>query len=192
MRNLLVLGFVLTAACGGKKESSDPPPPKPSTGAPIAFVAKGFKAGTDRGGSVDVAGYNFGDKPVAQYWLLFQYSDAAGNVLRVKQGTPFEKDHDFMTLSGRKYTCEPKSWCSFKVDNLDVPEKTAKVEVLAKSVTAIKDGKFEDEPLFELDTMDWPGKGAAKPADGAAPTPAEGSAEAPAEGSAEAPAGSAQ
>jgi hypothetical protein len=197
MRKLLIIGIVL-AACGGKKASNEPPPPQPSTGAPIAFEAKSFKPGKDRGGSVDVKAYNFSDKKVAQYWLLFRYTDAGGNVLKVKPGTPFEKDYDFMSLSGRKFTCEPKSWCSFKVDNLDVPDKTAKVEVLARSVTALKDDvKFEDKPLFELPGMDWPGD---KPAGGAAPAepgsaaPAEGgSAAAPAEGSAgsAAPAGSA-
>src|SRR5687768_15323609 len=90
MRKLLVLGFVL-AACGGKKKDNEPPPPQPSTGAPVAFVATGFKAGSDRGGSIDVKAYNFSDKKVAQYWLLFRYSDASGNVIKVKPGTPFEK-----------------------------------------------------------------------------------------------------
>jgi hypothetical protein len=163
-----VLGF-LVAACG-KKASNDPPPAKPSTGAPIAFEAKSFKPGADRGGYVDVKAYNFSDKKIGQYWLLFRYSDASGNVLKVKPGTPFEKDHDFMSLSGNRFACAPKSWCSFKVDNLDVPEKTAKVEVLAKSVNAYKDDMhFEEKPLFELPGMDWPGS---KPAD----APTEGSA----------------
>lgn len=190
MRKLLVLGILL-AACG-KKADSTPPPPKPAHGAPIAFVEKGFKPGTNRGGYVDVKAYNFADKPVAQYMLLFRYRDAGGQVLKVKEGTPFEKDFDFMSLSGNKYKCDAKSWCGFKVDNLDVPEKTAKVEVVAKSVTALKDDiHFDDKPLFDLPGMDWPGD---KPAEGsAAPAPAEGSAApAPAEGSAApAPAGSA-
>jgi hypothetical protein len=161
MRKLLVLGFVL-AACGGKEASNEPPPAQPSTGAPIAFVATSFKPGADRTGSVEVKAYNFSDKKVAQYWLLFRYSDATGAVLKVKPGTPFEKDHDFMTLSGKRFLCEPKSWCSFKITNLDVPDTTAKVEVLAKSVTALADGtKFEDAPLFEIKGMDWPTEGSA-------------------------------
>ena len=168
-----VLGIALAAGCG-KKGNNDPPPAQPSTGAPIALEAKSFKAGKDRGGSVEVKAYNFSDKKIAQYWLLFRYTDASGSVLKVKEGTPFEKDHDFMSLSGKRFMCAPKSWCSFKVDNLDVPDKTAKVEVLAKSVTALKDDiNFEDKPLFDLPGMDWPGS---KPAADTPPGPApEGS-----------------
>jgi hypothetical protein len=163
MRKLLVLGFLL-AACGGKKASNDPPPPQPSHGAPIAFEAKSFKAGSDRGGSVDVKAYNFSDKKVGQYMLLFRYKDASGAAVKVKAGTPFEKEHDFMSLSGNRYSCAPKSWCGFTIKNLDVPDKTAKVEVVATSVTAVaSDGvKFEDKPLFESSGMDWPGE---KPVD---------------------------
>src|SRR5574338_354215 len=85
MRTLLVIGFILgIAACGSKKASNEPPPAQPATGAPVAFVAKSFKAGADRGGEVEVKGYNFSDKPVGQYMLLFQYKDASGAVLKVK------------------------------------------------------------------------------------------------------------
>lgn len=174
MRKLLILGFLLVAC--GKKASNDPPPPQPSTGAPIALEAKSFKPGKDRGGEVEVKAYNFSDKKIAQYMLLFRYKDASGNVLKVKEGTPFEKTFDFMSLSGRKYACAPKSWCGFKVDNLDVPDKTAKVEVLARSVTALKDDtNFEDKPMFDLPGMDWPGEGE-KPAGDTPPTPEAGSA----------------
>jgi hypothetical protein len=182
MRKLLVLGFLLAVSCG-KKGSNDPPPAQPSTGAPIAFEAKSFKVGKDRGGSVDVKAYNFSDKKLASYMLLFRYSDASGQVLKVKQGTPFEKDYDFMSLSGKRYACAPKSWCSFQVDNLDVPDGTAKVEVLADSATALKDElHLEDEPLFNLPGMDWPGS---KPAADTPPGPAaEGSADSGSAGSA--------
>jgi hypothetical protein len=185
MRKLLVLGFLI-AACGGKKASNEPPPPAPATGAPIALEAKSFKVGGDRSGSVELRAYNFSDKKVASYWLLFRYTDGAGNVLKVKPGTAFEKDHDFMTISGNRFACEPKSWCSFKVQNLDVPDKTAKVEVLAKQVTAVAGDTFEDKPLFKLEGMDWPGD---KPAaDSAAP---EGSAAPAGSAAAEGSAGSA-
>jgi hypothetical protein len=183
MRKLLVLGFVL-AACG--KKSSEPPPPQPATGAPIAFEAKSFKPGEDRKGSIDVKAYNFADKDIAQYWLLFRYHDAAGAVLKVQPGTPFEKDFDFMSLSGGRYTCSAKSWCSFTIKNLNVPANTAKIEVLARSVSAVKDGKIEDKPLFEIPGMDWPGDKPAGSAQGSGAAPAEGSggSAAPTEGSA--------
>ena len=185
-----LLGLVLVLGCGKKSGSNEPPPAQPATGSPVAAEAKGFKVGSDRGGSVDVKLYNFTDKKVAQYMLLFRYSDASGNVLKVKEGTPFEKDHDFMSLSGKRFTCQPKSWCSFKVDNLDVPAKTAKVEVLVSDVTALKDDiHFEDKPLFHMSSMEWPGaagSGSAGSAEGAAGS-AEGTA-----GSAEGTAGSAE
>jgi hypothetical protein len=183
-----LLGLVLVVGCGKKSGSNEPPPAQPATGSPVAAEAKGFKVGSDRGGSVDVKLYNFTDKKVAQYMLLFRYSDAGGNVLKVKEGTPFEKDHDFMSLSGKRFTCQPKSWCSFKVDNLDVPAKTAKVEVLVSDVTALKDDiHFEDKPLFHMSSMEWPGaagSGSAGSAEGSAGSAeGSGSAAAPAEGS---------
>lgn len=176
-----LLGFLLVTGCG-KKASNEPPPAQPSTGSPVAAEAKGFKPGSDRGGSVDVRLYNFSDKKVAQYMLLFRYSDAAGNVLKVKEGTPFEKDHDFMSLSGNRFACAPKSWCGFKVDNLDVPAKTAKVEVLVSDVTALKDDiHFEEKPLFHMSSMEWPGAAGSGSAAGSAE--GSGSAAGSAEGS---------
>ena len=156
MRKLLVLGFVVALAACGKPKSNDPPPPQPSTGAPIAFEAKSFKPGADRKGQVDLKAYNFSDQQIASYWLLFRYTDASGAVLKVQPGTPFEKDYDFMSLTGGRYVCNPKRWCNVTVKNLNVPDQTAKVEVLARSVRVIKDGKVEDKPLFELPGMDWP------------------------------------
>src|ERR1044072_3449531 len=124
MRKLLVLGFVLSAAACGSKKSNEPPPPQPSTGAPIAYEAKTFKAGDDRKGSVDLKAYNFADKDIGSHWLLFRFHDASGAVLKVQPGTPFEKDFDFMSLSGGRYTCAKKSWCNFTVKNLNVPANT--------------------------------------------------------------------
>jgi hypothetical protein len=124
--------------------------------------------------------------------LLFRYTDASGAVLKVKQGTPFEKDHDFMSLSGKRFMCAPKSWCSFKVDNLDVPDNTAKVEVLAQSAIALKDDiNFEDQPLFKLPGMGWPGdKPAADTAPGSAAPEAGSAGSAAGSGSAGSAAGS--
>jgi hypothetical protein len=159
MRNLLVIGILVTAVACGKKADNTPPPDKPAHGAPIAFVFKSLKAGADRGGSVTVKGYNFADKAVAQYMLLFRYTDASGAALKVKVGTPFEKDFDFMSLSGNKFKCGAKSWCELTITNLDVPDKATKAEVIATKVTALKDDvKFEDAPLFESPggSMDWP------------------------------------
>lgn len=156
MKKLVLIA--LLAACGSKK-SNEPPPAQPPTGAPVAFVVEKFTPGDDHKGSLDLKAYNFSEKKVAGYMILMRYTDASGAAIKVKQGTPFEKDFDFWSMSGNKYRCEPKSWCSMKVDDLDVPAKTAKVEVLAASVDSLKDDMhMDDQPLWRLPRggTEWP------------------------------------
>jgi hypothetical protein len=165
---VLSAAFALAAGCGKGEEkgAAKAPPEKPYTGAPVAFVVT--RVAPD---GLDVDVYNFSDKKVAQYGILMRYYDASGQVLKVKPGTAFEKDHDFWSMSGRKFAVEPKSWASFRIDHLEVPAGAVKAEVLASRVTALAaDGvKFEEQPLFELPGMDWPEPpgGAAPPAAGA-------------------------
>ncbi len=155
MRHLCIV--IALAACGGKK-SNEPPPDKPSTGAPVAFVVDKVTPGDNMKGSLDVRAYNFSDKRVAQYAVLIRYSDAGGKVIKVKVGTPFEKSFDRWSFSGNHYLCEPKSWCSFSIDHLDVPASAAKAEVLVDRVTALKDDiHFEETALFQLQGDGWPG-----------------------------------
>ena len=87
-----------------------------------------------------------------------RYYDDKGNVLKVKPGTPFEKDFDFWSMSGKRYLAEPKSWTSIKVDHIEVPKGAVKAEVLANRMEAVAaDGvAFEDPPLFQLSGMSWP------------------------------------
>lgn len=156
-KQLLACALVVTAACGGKK--SEPPPAKPATGAPVAFVVDKVTPGEDHKGALDVRAYNFSDKRVAQYSILMRYHDKAGAVIKVKVGTPFEKDVDFWSFSGRRYVCEPKSWCSYRLDDLDIPANAATAEVLLDRAYALQsDGMhFEDASLFELHSMnEWP------------------------------------
>lgn len=146
---------VVLAACGGKK-SSAPPPPQPATGAPLAFVVDKVTPGDK--GSLAVRAYNFSDKRIGQYGVLLRYYDKAGEVVTVKPGTPFEKSYDSWSFSGKRFLCEPKSWCSFDIDHLEIPAATVKAEVLAESLTALKDDiHFDDNELFQLKEHGWPG-----------------------------------
>lgn len=164
---LASLAFValasLSLVAGCNKTSSDvtttsadtTPPAKPSTGAPVAFQVTSTSAK-----GIEVRAYNFSDKTVAQYSILIRYLDAGGKPVRVKVGTPFESDFARWSMSGLKYKCAAKSWCTFTIDPHDVPSGVSKTEVLAERVTALKaDGiMFEEQPLFELPYADkWPG-----------------------------------
>jgi len=143
----------IAVACGNKGDST-PPPARPYTGAPVAFEVKAVKKD-----GLDVRAYNFSDKGVAQYSILMRYYDSDGQVIKTKPGTAFEKDFDFWSMSGKHYLIGPKSWASFEIDHLEVPEGAVKAEVLVRSVTALaSDGMhFEKEPLFELPGgMEWP------------------------------------
>lgn len=148
----LSLGVSLSLSACGKSggDAGGKPPPAPSTGAPVAFEVVKVTPGKE--GALDLKGYNFSDKPIAGYGIVMRYFDAAGQVLKVNVGTPFEKDFDFWSMSGRTYTCKPKSWCSFEVDDLEIPDGATKATVLATTVRAIApDGvNFEEKDLWHL------------------------------------------
>jgi hypothetical protein len=77
----------------------------------------------------------------------------------VKLGTPFENDFDTYSVSGNKFECNPKSWCSFTVDHVSVPAKAAKADVLATRLAALEDDiHFEEKPLWEDpgSGLSWP------------------------------------
>jgi hypothetical protein len=176
MMIILALGF---AACGKKGgDGGGAPPPKPANGAPVAFEAKSWKEGEKFAGEVEIKGYNFLDKDASGYMLLFRYYDDKGGTILIGKGTPFEKDFGFMGLSGRKYSCPAKGWCSMKVSGLDVPAGTKKVDVVAAKVDV------EGKPVFDTSFSKWPGED--KKAEGETPTPTEtaGSAAGSGEGSA--------
>ncbi len=147
---LLLAGLLF--ACGGSK-SDEAPPAKPPTGAPFAAQATSLKPGGDMDGEAEVKANNFSDKKVVSYTLLFRYKDASGKVLKVKPGTPFEKEHDFMSLSGNKYACEAKSWCTVKVSMLSIPADAKTADVVAARL-----GDADGKELFALEggSMDWP------------------------------------
>ena len=151
-RVLVVLPFV--ASCG-KHAASQPPPAKPVNGAPVAFVVD--KVTPDK---LSLRAYNFGDKASDGYGILIRYYDAKGEVLVVKEGTPFEATWDHTMFIGHRYTCEPKSWCEFQVDAHDVPAGAVRADAIAERVSARQDDLFtaKDDKWPGSDTEDrrWP------------------------------------
>lgn len=158
--SLVVTGALSLAACGGKSSGGGAPPPQPANGAPVAFVVTKFKAGSDRDGTVDVKGYNFSDKKLASYTLAARFYDAGGAVLKVGVGTPFEKENAWTSMSGRRFMCNPKSWCSFEISMIEVPAATAKAEVALTGARAVgADGMtMEENEVWESSKgmSDWP------------------------------------
>lgn len=155
IRALALTAAVLLLAACGKKESGKPPPAQPWTGAPVAVVVD--KINQD---GVDISAYNFSDKTTAQYVFLVQYKDKDGKVLKVKPGTPFEKEFDFMSMSGRSFKIEPKSWSTMTIDMLEPPDGAVTAEAVVSSVGVIAaDGnKLEDYWELETGSFEWPVK----------------------------------
>ncbi len=150
-RAALVLAFA--AACGSSK-SDKPAPAKPSTGAPVAVeVTKLDK------GKVEVDVYDFSDKPVAAYGFLFRYYDKDGKIITLQKGTPFEGLVDHMSVSGRKYMCDPGKWAHFTVEMLNTPAEAVKADALVDMVRSTDGTTISD--LWSLPNGDpsvWPVK----------------------------------
>jgi hypothetical protein len=160
----LIAALALTIPLGcGKQE--DPPKaeeikvlPEAQNGSPIAVELVEFIGeGAERGLKVRL--YNHGDKTGAGMMLLFRYYDASDKLLIVKPGTPFEKDSDFTSVSGGKYSCEPKKNATFELDGrmLAVPAEATRVEVLATKVDALAaDGKTIEDWWSQENFSEWP------------------------------------
>lgn len=150
MSKHIVLVTVLVAGCSKKADL----PPKPINGAPVAFVANAITPGEH--GSIAVKAYNFSDKKTAQYAFIMRFHDSTGAVLKVPFGVDDFKDVGFGSVSGKSFLCEPQAWCNFTLE-VDVPAKSASVEILATSIGSLKDDvHFDDKPLFEAHAMEWP------------------------------------
>ncbi len=175
MRNwslvLMVLcGFLV--ACGGDKSGgSSKVPAKPINGSPVAAEFVKFAKGDGDKRSVQVRLYNFGDKPAVAYTFLLRYHDAAGKILKVKPGTPFEKDTDFMSMSGNKYRCNAKKHKTLTIDMLSVPKDAVRAEVLVTKVRTTSDGVKIEDWWSQKRWSQWP-KAAAGTEAPPAPAPA--------------------
>ncbi len=157
---ILVVGLAVGCGKGGGGSSGGALPAQPANGAPLALEVVKFTPGTDRDGKVEVKGYNFSDKDLASYTLAVRYFDAAGAPIKVKVGTPFEKDVAWTSMSGKRYMCKAKSWCKLEIGMIEVPATTAKAEAAITGATAVKaDGmSMEDKELWESGKgmSDWP------------------------------------
>ena len=150
----LALALIAVAACG-KKESGPPPPEPPFHGAPVGCVFDKF---AEEG--VVTRCYNFSDKSTASYQFVVQYKDKDGKVVNAKPGTSFEKEFDFMSLSGRRFIIKPKQWHTIEIDMLEVPPGAATADVMVTRVGAVApDGmKIEDLWEYEGGSFEWPVK----------------------------------
>lgn len=151
---------VSVVACSKKSTPAGPPPALAATGAPIVFQVTKVTPGDNHNGVLTVRAYNFSEKPVAGYGIMYRFKDQAGARIKLNVGTPFEKDFESWSMQGPDMLCKPKSWCSFEIDHLDVPVNAANADVIANLVRAIaSDGiKFEPNPIWELpgSGMEWP------------------------------------
>jgi len=149
----LTLSLLVVAACGSGKGGD--PPAKPHTGAPLAFEVQKLTPGKMFDGKIAVRAYNFSDKPIAQYAVMMRFYDKSG--ARIVEDPKSGFDHESMSFGGKRYICDPKSWCEFTFD-AGVPEGSVKATVLASRLSAVKsDGMtMEENDLFDLPGMDWP------------------------------------
>lgn len=158
----VALALAVPLACGKKEEDKKAEEvkelPEASNGSPLSVELVEFVGeGEERGLKVRL--YNHGDKTAAGAMLLFRYYDAGDKLLKVKPGTPFEKDNDFTSVSGGRYKCEPKKNATFELDGrmLAVPADATRVEILASKVDAIAaDGKTIEDWWSQENFADWP------------------------------------
>jgi len=128
-----------------------PPPAAPSTGAPIAFEVTKLTPGADHSGKIAIKAYNFVDKTIAGYTIAARFEDSGGAILKVGVGTPFEADFAWTSMSGKKFSCKPKSWCTFDIEGLEVPAAATEAQVVLTSARALaSDGiTFEEPELWQ-------------------------------------------
>lgn len=156
------LAFAGPIACKDKDAEQQQKPevkvlnPAPN-GSPISVELVKLTDGDDRG--MELLLYNNGDKTAVAYFLLFRYYDANDKLLKVKPGTPFEADHDFTSMSGNKYKCEPKQNATIEIDPMmvAVPAEAVRVEILASQVRALAaDGNTIEDWWSQDNVSEWP------------------------------------
>lgn len=170
LRNLLILAaFTLAAPLGCKDKDKDKEADQPkevkaldaaSNGSPISAELVKF-TGEGAGRGMEVLLYNTGDKTAVAYTLLFRYYDASDKLLKVKAGTPFEADHDFTSMSGNKYKCEPKQNATLEIDGamVGVPAEAVRAEILASQVRSVAaDGTTIEDWWSQDNFSEWPAK----------------------------------
>jgi hypothetical protein len=148
------LWIALTAACGKSGEDSKAPPPPPASGSPISVEFVGFSGeGDDR--EIKASLYNHGDKPAVSYIFLARFYDAEGNRLTVKEGTAFESDTNFTSMSGNAFRCEPQKRCAIAIHMRDIPDGAQRAELVASKV-GTADGMKAVDWFSQEDWTEWP------------------------------------
>ncbi|HVH99035.1 MAG TPA: hypothetical protein VM869_10005 [Enhygromyxa sp.] len=166
LSKLLILATLALAAPLGCKDKEAETPKEvkvleaASNGSPISAELVKF-TGEGEGRGMEVLLYNTGDKTAVAYFLLFRYYDANDKLLKVKPGTPFEADHDFTSMSGNKYKCEPKQNVTLEIegDFIAVPPEAVRAEILASQVRSVAaDGTTIEDWWSQENFGEWPAK----------------------------------
>lgn len=153
--SISLLSMGLLVACGNKDGGTKHNElTQQANGSPVAAEFLGFTGeGEDRQNKVHLQ--NFGDKKAGGYTVLMKYFDESGNVIVLKKGTAFEKEHDFTGLSGNKYSVEAKSHATIEVAGMVAPPDNAKTaKIVLTRVDAISEGKIV--PWWKSETSGWP------------------------------------
>ena len=160
---VLLAAVPSVAGCGKDKAADEKEEeveviPQAATGSPVAVKLVEFVGeGEERGMKLEL--YNHGDKTAAGMTLLFRYYDASDKLLKVKEGTPFEKEHDFTSVSGGRYKVAAKKNASVELEGMmvSVPAAATRVEVLASKVDALAaDGKTIEDWWSQDSFTEWP------------------------------------
>ena len=159
----LLVTVPAVTGCGGdkggdKKEEEVEVIPQAANGSPVAIKHVEF-IGEGEGRGMKIKLYNHGDKTAAGMTLLFRYYDGDDKLLKVKEGTPFEKDSDFTSVSGGRYKVEPKKNAKFEIEGMmvAVPAAATRVEVITSKVDAIAaDGNTIEDWWSQENWADWP------------------------------------
>ena len=160
---LLALALPLSSlGCGSKGDDKKAEEikelPKAINDSPISAELVEFIGEGERG--IKVRLYNHDEaKAFVGGVLLFRYKDASGNLLKVKVGTPFEDDTDFISISGYHYQCDPKKNKTFDLegDMLAVPAEATTAEILVSQARALAaDGKTVEDWWSQENWSEWP------------------------------------
>ena len=117
----------------------DEPLPKAINGAPLSAEFIEF-TGDGLTRRVKTTLYNHGPKTAGGYVLLVRYFDSNGELLRVRPGSAFESFSAFMSYSGAAFTIPAEKRTTIEIENVHVPDKAHRAEVIATKVDAIESG----------------------------------------------------
>ena len=156
----LPLTLVATAGCKDKGEEKKEVKviEQAANGSPVAAELVEF-IGEGEGRGMKVRLYNHGDKTAAAMSLLFRYYDGDDKLLKVKEGTPFEKDTDFTSVSGRSYKCKPKKNATIELEGMivSVPAAATRAEIITTKVSSLADDGMKIEDWWSQDNFnEWP------------------------------------